>query len=272
LKRIIAAVLLTACILLFVAFAAFMLLVRTAPLSRTEFVATYIHLKAFKWGFAELDEKGRTTLYRWSCVAVCHGAEAIENSRHTSREWRTIVERMRTKNGASINRREEDEIVKYLEKNHGSNVPTILSPEANRFLKRYLWKSDFGESDLYVDIIYSPVEYFDIMGGILQGREYEVDKYLVFMVYLNTHQGELEPWKLEKLVTLKGAGGKLYGPVDWRVVYESGDKHHLEGVLRFEKGADAGRGSMEMALKDLPGQKERVFIWDLPLPSFRGER
>lgn len=271
-KRIITAILLTAGILLFFAFAAFMLLVRTAPLSRTEFVATYIELKAFKYGIAELDENGRKTLYKWSCVAVCHGAEAIENTRHTSREWRTIVERMRTKNGASINRREEDEIVRYLEKNLGSNVPTILSPEANRFLKRYLWKSDFGESDLYVDIIYSPVEYFDIMGGILQGREYEAGEYLVFMVYLNTHQGQLEPWELEKLVTLRGADGTVHSPVDWRVVYESGDKHHLEGVLRFEKGSDAGSGFMEIALKDLPGQKERVFRWDLPVPSLRGER
>ncbi len=268
-KRIAVAVLLTLGILLFFAFAAFMLLVRTAPMSRTEFVATYIHLKAFKWGFAELDDAGRKTLYKWSCVAVCHGAEPIENSRHTSREWRSIVDRMRVKNGASINKREEDAIVKYLEKNHGSNVPTILSPEADKYLKRFLWKSDFGESDLYVDIIYSPVEYFDIMGGSIQGKEYEAGKYLVFMVYLNTHQGQLDPWKLERLATLKGPDGAVETPIDWRVIYESGDKHHLEGVLRFEKGAEAGTGSMEMTLRDLPGQKERVFMWDLPIPQFR---
>lgn len=271
-KKVIAAFLLTAGILLFLAFAAFMLIVRTAPLSRTEFLETFIRLKAFRHGLAGLDENGRKTLYRWSCVGVCHGAEPIETSRHTSREWRAIVERMRAKNGASINTREEDEIVKYLEKNHGSNVPTILSPEANRFLKHYLWKSDFGESDLYVDIIYSPVEYFDLMGGVLQGREYEAGKYLVFMVYLNTHQGQLEPWALEKLVLLRDAKGSRQSPIDWRVIYESGDKHHLEGVLRFAKGMEAGDRFMELALYDLPGQKERVFRWDLPIPPFKGER
>jgi len=269
LKRVAAAIALTVGVLLFLAFAAFMILVRTAPLSRTEFVATYLHLKAFKWGLVGLDDQGTKTLYKWSCVAVCHGAEAIENSRHTSREWRSIVERMRTKNGASINKREEDAIVRYLEKNHGSNVPTILSPEANKFLKRYLWKSDFGESDVYVDVIYSPPEYFEIMGGALQGQEYEVGKYLVFMVYLNTHQGELEPWELKKLVTLKGPDGVSKSPIDWRVIYESGDKHHLEGVLRFDSGPDAGTGTMELTLRDLPGQKERVFLWQLPIPELR---
>ncbi|MBI5236863.1 MAG: hypothetical protein HY887_00380, partial [Deltaproteobacteria bacterium] len=111
-----------------------------------------------------------------------------------------------------------------------------------------------------------------LMGGVLQGREYEAGKYLVFMVYLNTHQGQLEPWALEKLVLLRDAKGARQSPLDWRVIYESGDKHHLEGVLRFEKGMEAAGGFMELALQDLPGQKERVFRWDLPIPSFKGER
>lgn len=260
---------LTAGFLVFLSAAAFMLLVDTAPLSKSEYLETWGRLAAFKYtGLIELEGDDIRTLYRWTCTGRCHGAEPIETSRHTSREWQSIIERMRVKNGASVNLREQELITAYLLKHFGSNVPTILSPEANTYLKRYLWKSDFGESDLYVDLIYSPVEYFNLMGEALAVKRYEADRNLVFMVYINTHQGKLQPFPLQDMAVLKAPSGETIKPLDWKVLYESGDMHHIEGVLRFRQSFELKDGAMDVTLIDLPGQKERVFRWDLPIPRF----
>jgi hypothetical protein len=37
--------------------------------------------------------------------------------------------------------------------------------------------------------------------------------------------------------------------------------------LRFKKIKN-DKGFMELVLKDLPGQKERFFRWELPVPEF----
>ncbi len=271
-RKFLAALTVFAVVLFFVLAMVFLFLVDTAPLSRGEYLKTYFRTLSFKYtGRPELTDREVEILYRWSCTGVCHGAEPIETVRHTEREWRTIIERMMVRNGADINEREAEVIRTYLAAKFGSNVPTILSPEANRFLKRYLWKSDFGESDLYVDVIYTPPEYFDLMGGAAEARHYEVDDRMVFMVYFNTHQEKLTPFPLDKLATLRLADGRELKPLDWQVTYESGDKHHREGVLRFEKRG-LPPGPMELVFRDLPGQKERVFYWELPIPEFRGPR
>ncbi len=253
----------------FVLFIAFIFLVDTAPLSRTEFIKTFLRIRSFRYtGYPELTDREIKILYRWRCTGICHGSEPIETSRHTAREWEGIVARMRVRNGAKVNKRESALIIAYLQKNFGSNVPTILSPEANRFLKRYLWRSDFGESDLYVDVIYAPMEYFDLMGGFMNAVEYQAEDKTIFMVYFNTHQEKLPPFSLEKMATLRGPDGTEMKPIDWRVTYESGDLHHREGVLRFKR-LPFRTGTMELILEDLPGQKKRVFSWELPIPEFK---
>lgn len=266
-KKFLAALVVFVLLAVSVSVAAFFLLVDPAPLTRSEYLATLARITVFRHtGLVELDEREIKTLFRWSCTGKCHGADPVVTTRHTSREWKGIVERMRSANGASITGREEKVIVEYLLKNYGSNVPTILSPEANRFLKRYLWKSDFGESDLYVDVIYTPEAYFDIMGGAVEKERYGAEDHTVFMVYMNTHQGRLELYPLEDMAELKTPGGTLR-PVEWNIIYASGDEHHIEGVLKFERIKD-GSGEMELALYDLPGQKERLFSWVLPIPDY----
>lgn len=269
-KRVLAAIIISGAALILLASLVFMLFVGTEPFSKAEFIEDMVRLKAFRYtGLVNLDEAGVKTLYQWSCVGRCHGAAPVETARHTSREWRETIDRMRIKNGADVNEKERDAIAGYLRKNYGSNVPTILSPEANRYLKKYLWKSDFGESDLYVDIIYSPKEFFELMGEYTEMKRYGAGSGLVFKVYLNTHQGKLERWDIKTLAAMRFAGGELK-PLDWTVLYESGDLHHMEGVLRFHKTLDPKDGFMEIILRDLPGQKERAFRWELPIPEPAG--
>lgn len=268
-KRVFISAAITGLILLVIAAAGFFLFMDTAPFSKTEFIRINAKFKAFRHtSLVSLDEGEVKTLYKWSCIGQCHGPDPIETSRHTSREWHDIVARMRD-NGADVSFKEEEMIVAYLDKHFGSNVPTILSPEVNHYLKKYLWKSDFGESDLYVDLIYSPVEYYKVMGEILQMSRYDPEENYVFMVYLNTHQGKLEPYPLEELAVLRDTAGNEIKALDWQLLYKSGDMHHFEGVLRFPKGRSEKPGTMEVVLKDLPGQKERLFLWEMPVPAFK---
>ncbi|MBI3755569.1 MAG: hypothetical protein HY265_05360 [Deltaproteobacteria bacterium] len=274
------AVFVFAAIILIIAITAFLLFIDTKPLSRFEYLNTMARLTAFKFtGLPGLDDAETKFLYNSSCTRKCHSRDVVERARHTSREWEDAVRRMRFVNGAKLTDNEAVQITKYLQKNYLSNVPTILSNEANRFLKQYLWRSDFGESDLYIDVIYTPVEYFNLMGGTSDAEKHNVQDYTVFLVYLNTHQDRLPQVLMERLAVLKDNDGRNYEPADWKVSYESGDYHHMEGVLRFKfipedfnRGKmKINKGFMELILKDLPGQKERLFRWDMPVPEFHGK-
>lgn len=270
-RQFIIALLIFASLLLGMAVAAFFIFVDTQPMSRFEYLNAMGRSTLFKFtGMPKLDEAETKFLYSNSCTRRCHGKEVVERTKHTPREWESIVKRMRFVNGAELTDYEDIAITRYLQKNYLSNVPTILSYEANRFLKSYLWKSDFGESDLYVDVIYTPLEYFKLVGNIGDAEKYEVDDYVVFLVYLNTHQNKLPKLPMEKLAVLRDRDGRSFEPVDWKLTYESGDMHHMEGVLRFKK-IKQEKGFMEISLMNLPGQKERMFRWEVPVPEFNGK-
>lgn len=255
----------------------FLFFIDTNPYSKSEYLYLNAKFIAFRHtGLNILSEEDAKPLYESSCARKCHSRDVIERARHTAREWEDVIQRMRLVNKANVKENESSVILKYLQKNFISNVPTILSPEANKYLKKYLWKSDFGESDLYVDIIYTPIEYHSLLSGTGETIGYNVDKYAVFLVYLNTHQNKLLPFQMEKLTLLRDDSGKEYKPIKWQVIYESGDLHHREGVIIFpnvkpvpassKQGTD--EGFLEIVLKDLPGQKERLFRWELPIPAF----
>lgn len=270
-RQLLAAALVFAAILIIAAITAFFLFMDTRPMGKFEYLNAIARITAFKFtGLPRLDEAETKFLYSSSCARKCHSRDVVERARHTSREWEDAVKRMRFVNGARLTDNEAVQITKYLQKNYLSNVPTILSNEANRFLKQYLWRSDFGESDLYIDVIYTPVEYFNLTGGVSDAEKYNLEDYTVFLVYLNTHQERLPKAAMERMAVLKGKDGRIYEPVDWKVSYASGDYHHMEGILRFKKVKN-DKGFMELVLRDLPGQKERLFRWDLPVPEFHGK-
>src|SRR3989304_2779561 len=238
-RQLFIALLVFATLLLIMAITAFFLFIDTKPLNRFEYLNTMARITAFKFtGLPRLDDAETRFLYNNSCTRRCHSRDVVERAKHTPREWEDTVKRMRSVNNARLTDSEASAITKYLQKNYLSNVPTILSYEANRFLKQYLWRSDFGESDLYIDVIYTPVEYFNLMGGTSDAEKHK--------------------------------DSRTYEPTDWKVSYESGDLHHMEGVLRFKKVKNE-KGFMELVLRDLPGQKERLFRWDLPVPEFNGK-
>ena len=247
----------------------FLFLIDTSPLTKSEYLITRAKFIVLRYGgLNTLDERDTKLLYESSCTRKCHSRDVVERARHTAREWETVMQRVRFVNRADVTDHEVPVILKYLQKNFFSTVPTILSPEANRYLKQYLWKSDFGESDLYVDIIYTPADYHTLVGGGGEYLGYSAEKYTVFLVYLNTHQSKLLHFEMEKLTILRDNTGREYKPVEWKVTYESGDLHHREGVMVFPKVNTKGNSFFEIVLRDLPGQKERLFRWDLPIPVF----
>lgn len=249
----------------------FMFFIDTSPYSKSEYLYLNAKFIAFRYtGLNILSEEDVKPLYESSCARKCHSRDVIERARHTAREWEDVVQRMRLVNKANVKESESSVILKYLQKNFISNVPTILSPEANKYLKQYLWRSDFGESDLYVDIIYTPISYHALTSGTGESLGYNVDNYTIFLVYLNTHQNKLLPFQLDKLTVLRDSNGNEYKPIKWEIAYESGDLHHREGLLVFPKikpNIQTDKGFFEIVLRDLPGQKERLFRWDVPIPA-----
>lgn len=248
------------------AFAAFLIIVDTSPMGKMEYLYRVGKLNAFRYtGLGKLTETEIKLVYEGRCTRKCHSRDVVERSAHNAREWEEIIGRMRAANKANVTNSEAVVITAYLTRHYGSNIPTILTTEGGKYLKKYLWRSDFGESDLYVDIIYTPTEYFNFIGGSSVVEGYEAGRYTLFKVYINTHQNKLAPFPLERLAILKTSDGKEYKPVLWKVIYESADFHHREGMLVFKK-MDNGP-SISLSLIDLPGQKERVFQWDLPIPE-----
>lgn len=218
-------------------------------------------------GLGNLSDSEVRLIYEGSCTGKCHSRDVVERSAHNVREWEEIIGRMRAANRANVTAHEARVITAYLTKHYGSNIPTILTLEGGKYLKKYLWRSDFGESDIYVDIIYTPVEYFNFVGGSNIVEGYGAGEYTLFKVYINTHQNKLAPYPLEKLALLKVGGNNTeLRPILWKVLYESGDNHHREGLLVYKK-VDRSSGTMSISLMDLPGQKERVFQWDLQIPE-----
>ncbi len=104
----------------------------------------------------ELTSAETTQLYKTTCTRKCHSSDVIENNPKTALEWEWIITRMKAPDRADINNRVATTISRYLQEHYLSNVPTIMPEKTMRFVKRYLWQSDFGESDLYLDIIYLP--------------------------------------------------------------------------------------------------------------------
>lgn len=249
------------------ALSAFLFLVDTSPMGKMEYLYEIGRLNLFRHtGIGNLDEREVKLLYNGACTRRCHSRDVIERSAHSAREWEEIIDRMKSVNKAKVTRSEATVIMGYLAKHFGSNIPTILTAEGGKYLKKYLWRSDFGESDLYVDIIYTPIEYFNFAGGSSEIEGYRADKYTLFKVYINTHQNKLSPFPLERLSLLKNRSSTGSRPILWKVIYDSADYHHREGLLVFKK-VEGDSTSMSLSLMDLPGQKERIFQWDLPIPE-----
>ena len=204
--------------------------------------------------------------YRNTCTRTCHSSDLIEKKPRTAAEWDWVVKRMAVPERANLSERAATTITQHLQNNYLSNIPTVLPEETMKFVKKHLWKSDFGESDLYLDIIYIPRRHIRLLPYLVAGNEMPDKDGAVFVVYLNTHQGSIPPWDLTEMASLSYGGKDGQQAMDWKIIYEDGQYHHRQGLLLFPR-LEEGKAAEMLVNIDLPGVRKRVFQWNLPIPE-----
>lgn len=223
-------------------------------------------LSLYRYGIVKkLSSNEIKQLYQNTCTRKCHGKDVIEKKPRTASEWESVVARMKAPDRADIADRYAETIVQYLQNHFLSNVPTVLPESTMKFLKKYLWKSDFGESDLFLDVIYVPREHLGLLRYLGVNKIPQDEQAALFVVYINTHQGAVPPWKLAEIVTLHDNNGHIQNASGWEVLYEDGQRHHNQGVLVFPNIDTNKATELEMKIS-LPGLGLRTFQWSLPVP------
>lgn len=224
-------------------------------------------LSLYKYGMVEkLSPDEIKRLYQDTCTRKCHGKDVIEKKPRTAAEWEAVVTRMKAPDRAGIADRYAETIARYLQSNFLSNVPTVLPEKTMKFLKRHLWRMDFGEDDLFLDIIYIPREHYRLLPYLGVSNAPRDRGIAFFVVYMNTHRGVLPPWNFAELATLHDSKGHSKNAIKWEVLYRDGQQHHNQGNLIFTD-ADIGEAT-EMEIKlHLPGMGIKTFQWNLPIPS-----
>jgi hypothetical protein len=251
--------------------AGFLILVEPGNGSRTQYVTTAAKLFLFRHGVIdELSPQETQTLYLSTCTRKCHSTDVIENKPRTAVEWEWVVDRMNTKDRADLSISEAGSITEYLQRNFLSNVPTFLPEQTMRFLKRHLWKSDFGEDDIYLDLIYIPTLHTALLPYLVAGRSVggsEPTPGEHFVLYINTHQGIVPPWDLAELAILRDGNGHEQQATNWQVIYDDGQQHHRQGLLSFPPLNSDKIAAIEIEIS-LPHMRKRYFLWDLPVPDY----
>ena len=225
-----------------------------------------VKFSLYKRGMIEKLSSGEIKqLYQDTCTRQCHGKDVVEKNPRTAAEWEAVMTRMKAPDRAGITERHAEAIVHYLQSNFLSNVPTVLPAQTMKFVKLHLWRSDFGESDLFLDLIHIPHEHRNLL-PYLGVREAPSDKRAaIFVVYVNTHQGAVPPWNFAELATLHINDGPAQNASAWQVLYQDGQRHHNQGVLVFPNIDTGKEVSIEVKIR-MPGLGMRAFQWNLPVP------
>ncbi len=256
-----------------VLFSGFVYLLEPGTESRASYIYSSARLILHKYAVVDnLTPTEINRLYRSSCTRTCHSTDVIESAPRTAPEWDWIITRMKAPDRADITNRQAKVITEYLQEYFLSNTPTILPEKVMRFLRRHLWKSDFGESDLYLDIIYIPPVHRSLIPYLVLSNsvtETATDEAL-FVLYINTHQGVIPPWKITEMAVLREDDGTETPASHWEIAYADGQNHHYQGLLSFPVDMNTKSGPMEIEVK-LPGMRKRVFQWQLPVPLFEEE-
>lgn len=243
--------------------------IEPGPEGRIGYITTQGKLLLHRYSLVDrLSTEEAERLYQNSCTGSCHGADVVEKKPRTAGEWDWIVARMKVAERADLTEPEAKAIIEYLQKYYLSNVPTTLSEETMRFLKKHLWRMDFSESRLALDVIFIPRVHRSLMPYLAFKSTPRDSDDSLFIIYLNVHTGVIPPWNLADMAVLKdGRGGEMKA-LDWEVLYEDGQKHHRQGILTFprlrQESGEPG-GTLEMTIQP-PGMRKRVFRWSLPIP------
>jgi len=248
-------------------FAAFLYLTDQAPAEAINDIQRSGKLFLYKYGMVEkLSSSETARLYLNTCTRKCHGKDVIEKKPRTAAEWEYVMTRMKAPDRAAITDRHAEAITRHLQNNFLSNVPTVLPEKTMKFVKRHLWRSDFGESDLFLDIIYIPREHLSLLPYLGVRDTLPNQKAATFIVYINTHQGTVPPWNLAEMATLHDNSGYSHNASSWKVLYRDGQHHHNQGVLMFP-GMEIGTATSLEIRMNLPGLGTRTFQWNLPIPA-----
>ncbi|MEO5363030.1 MAG: hypothetical protein H7838_05340 [Magnetococcus sp. DMHC-8] len=248
-------------------------LLEPGPGGRLETARELGELWLFRLGLVErITEQQRKQLYEAVCTRQCHGQAVIENRPRTAMEWDAIVTRMRTAERAGtrarISEREAAVAAAHLKKYFLSNVPTVLPREVMVLLKKHLWRMDFGDSDLFFDVIHLPQPHRSLVPYLVMkpGTTYTGPETL-FVVYVNTHQGTVPRWDLSQQITLTvGNAGPVIKPLAWKVLYEDDQQHHRQGLLTFPPIPGTEQSTEMQMTVQLPDMPARTFQWLLPIP------
>lgn len=247
-------------------FLLFMYLTDQSPNDVATSVQNSGKLFLYKYGMVEkLSSKEIKRLYQDTCTRKCHGKDVIEKKPRTAAEWEAVVTRMKAPDRAGIADRYAETITRYLQNNFLSNVPTVLPEKTMKFVKRYLWRSDFGESDLFLDFIYIPREHLGLLPYLGVRSPPQDRQTAIFVVYLNTHQGLVPPWNLAELAVLHDSNGRAQKANKWDILYHDGQQHHNQGVLTFPD-IDTSKATEFEIRMNLPGLGMRALQWSLPIP------
>lgn len=247
----------------------FVYLIEPGSEGRYQYLKTTAKLMLYKYEYVDtLTGRESKRLYEASCSRQCHSRDVVERKARTAAEWEQIVARMGAPDRADLNDVEATTIVEYLQKHYLSNVPTLLPDDTMRFVKKHMWRMDFGESDLYFDIIYMPRRYRYLMPYLAyKSRPSDTDETL-FVIYMNTHTGMVPGWNLADFTSIATDGGDDVKALDWQVLYEDGQLHHRQGILTFPGIGGEGGAQEDMVITIRPpGMRERVFYWRLPVPD-----
>lgn len=249
------------------ALAAFMYLADLRPADAIQSLRDKGVLALYRYRIVETLSAAETTrLYQQSCTRRCHGREVIEKSPRTAAEWEAVIARMRAPDRADLDERLAGVIVRHLQNHYLSNVPTVLPATTMKFVKQHLWRSDFGENDLFLDIIYVPREHASLMSylGVRNLPPGQRDD--LFVVYINTHQGRVPNWDLTEMATLRVSQEASLRASTWTVLYRDGQEHHHQGALTFPSFDRGKAAELEMTVR-LGGLGTRTFRWTLPIPA-----
>ncbi len=250
--------------------AGFIYLLEPGPEGKAQYLYSIGRLWFYKHALTDtLSSKERKRLYQSTCTRKCHGSDVIEKTPRTAMEWERIISRMKAPDRAAITDREAAAIVGYLQEHYLSKIPTILPEKTMRFLKRHLWRSDFGANDIYLDLIYLPQVHRDFLLPYLVGSNTpsSYKEGIAFVLYANTHQGILPPWNFAKMAVLQYNKGPELKARAWDIVYDDGQAHHRQGMLTFPRSDENEEELTALEVEiDLPGMRSKVFQWTLPVP------
>lgn len=232
--------------------------------------AQAVKIELYNRGYVDdLTEQEARYVYQKSCYRKCHGEAAMITAVLSPAGWFQVVERMRLKENVQITGREADVIKRYLDRRYPT-AKSAYSYETRKKVHHAVWRNDMGQGDIYCDIIYATVEYLKSIGAEHLIKEYDLANYHVFITGFTVHESKIDLIDLDKVVTMRYGGRESKSSPPWNLRFQTADKHHFEGVVRFSKSAksnvvDDNSEWFELVIKAVGGEEDRVFRWTLPI-------